>query len=225
MCIRGGHREQDLRGGSRALSSMPENSFPSRTSAGTIQRLNHCQKMGQSGGRGCTGRIRDIFVILPGFKITQRRRATRRIRHNLESTIDQPLVEKLLENPPHRLHKRRIQRLVIMIKVNPPSHAFNCFLPFAGITHDNRPAFRIVFGDSHFHDLVFASDSEALVDFVFDGETVGVPAKATFYGITIDVGKAGYRVLRGQREAISRQKMNLDSRSKNMSIVRESLAG
>jgi len=39
------------------------------------------------------------------------------------------------------------------------------------------------------------------------------------------VGKAGYRVLRRQREAISRQKMNLDSRSKNMSVVRESLAG
>jgi len=195
MCIRGGRKARDLRGGSRALSSMRANSFPGRILMGTIQRLHNCENVGQSRG-SCTGRIGNVLVILPGFKITQWRGAARRIRHNLESTVDQPLVKKLFENPPHGLHKRRIQRLVIMIKVNPSSHTFNCFSPFVGITHDNRPTFRIVFGDSHFHDVIFACDAETAVDFVFDGETVGVPAEATFYGITIDVCKAGYCVLR-----------------------------
>jgi len=215
-----------LRGGSRALLSRRENSFPGRILRGTIQRLINCENVRQSSGRSCTGWICNILVILAGFKITQRRGAPGRIRHNLESTIDQPLVKKLFEHPPHRLHKRRIQRLVVMVKVNPSSHTFNCFSPFVGVTHDNRPTFRIVFGDSHFHDVVLACDSETPVDFVFDGETVGVPAEATFYGITIDVCKAGYCVLRRQEGANSREKMtqtNLDSGSENMSVVRETL--
>lgn len=82
-----------------------------------------------------------------------------------------------------------------MIEIDPPSHPLDSLSPFAGVAHDDGPAFCIVRGDSHFHDIFFACDAELLVDFVFDGEAVRVPAKTPFDRIPIAMGKTGHRVL------------------------------
>lgn len=43
--------------------------------------------------------------------------------HDFEAAKHELLVPQLLEHPPDRLHERRVQRLVVVLKVDPPTHA------------------------------------------------------------------------------------------------------
>ena len=75
---------------------------------------------------------------------------------DLEPAVHEPLVVQLLEHPPHALHVRRVQRLVVVAEVDPPPHASDLLLPFGGVAHHNGAALLVVFRDAdpvHTHDL------------------------------------------------------------------------
>lgn len=77
-----------------------------------------------------------------------------RIRHDLLATVDLTLVIQLLKDPPDAFHESRVQCLVVVIKINPSSHTFDCLSPFTRVSHHNRSAFGVVFVDTHFQNVV-----------------------------------------------------------------------
>ena len=142
-----------------------------------------------------TGRVVDLLIILPGLKVRERREQPGRVRHDLETAIDEALFKKPFERPPNALHKTKIERLVIIIKVDPATHALDGSAPLGRVPHDDRAAFRIILVDAHREHVRARRDSEFLVDLVLDGYAVRVPAKAPWYVETGDVGMARDDVL------------------------------
>jgi len=134
-----------------------------------------------------TGRVVDLLIILPRLEVRERREQPGRVRHNLETTIDEALFKKHFERPPNTLHKTKIERLVIIIKVDPATHALDGSAPLGRVAHDDRAAFRIVLVDTHREHVRARRDSEFLVNLVLDGYTVRVPTKAPRYMETGDV--------------------------------------
>jgi hypothetical protein len=134
-----------------------------------------------------TGRVVDLLIILPGLKVRERREQPGRVRHNLETTIDEALFKELFERPPNTLHETKIERLVIVIKVDPATHALDSSAPLGRVAHDDRAAFRIILVDPHREHVRARRDSEFLVDLVLDGYAVRVPAKAPRYVETGDM--------------------------------------
>lgn len=51
--------------------------------------------------------------------------------------------------------------------------------PFSGVAHDNSATLLVVLGNAEFHDSCLAGDSQLLVNFVLDGQSMSVPAEAT----------------------------------------------
>jgi hypothetical protein len=134
-----------------------------------------------------TGRVVDLLIILPGLKVRERREQPGRVRHNLETTVDDALFKKLFERPPNTLHETKIKRLVIIIKVDPATHALDGSAPLGRVAHDDRAAFRIILVDAHREHIRARRDSEFLVNLVLNRYAVRVPAKAPRYVETGDV--------------------------------------
>ena len=136
------------------------------------------------------------MIRLPSFEIRKRRCASSGIRHNPQPAIHHALLEQLAKSPPHRLHKRKIQRFIIVVEIDPPAHPLNGLPPFGRIPHDDLPALFIVLVNAHFHDIFLASDPEAFVYFVFYGQAVRIPAESTRYVVPADVGMSSHDILR-----------------------------
>jgi hypothetical protein len=128
-----------------------------------------------------TGRVVDLLIILPSLKVREWREQPGRVRHNLETTIDEALFKELFERPPNTLHKTKIKRLVIVIKVDPATHALDGSAPLGRVAHHDRAAFRVILVDAHREHVSARRDSEFLVNFVLDGYAVRVPPKAPRY--------------------------------------------
>eukprot|EP00162_Nutomonas_longa_P014983 comp22153_c0_seq2/m.51930 comp22153_c0_seq2/g.51930 ORF comp22153_c0_seq2/g.51930 comp22153_c0_seq2/m.51930 type:complete len:401 (+) comp22153_c0_seq2:2102-3304(+) len=94
-------------------------------------------------------RIRHVLVVLVCLKVTQWGSATKGIWHDLETMIHKTFLIQLSKHPPHTFHKRRIQCLIVIIKVNPPSKSGHNLPPFPRISHHNRPTLRIILINSH----------------------------------------------------------------------------
>ena len=48
---------------------------------------------------------------------------------HLEPAVHQPLLKELSKHPPHALHEGRIQRLIVVLKVDPSANALDSLLP------------------------------------------------------------------------------------------------
>lgn len=146
---------------------------------------------------GLTRGIIDIAVSLARLEIRQRGRAPRRVRHHTQAAVHHALLEQLAERPPHRLHKRDIQRLVIIIKVDPAAHALDGGAPLGRVAHDDLPALVVVLVDAHREHVVLPRDAQSLVDLVLDGQPVRVPPEPPCNVVPADVRVPGDDVLIG----------------------------
>ena len=63
------------------------------------------------------------------LEVRQRCRRTPRVRDHLECLVHEILIPQLLEAPPHRLHIRRVHRLVVIVEVDPSSDAAGDVVP------------------------------------------------------------------------------------------------
>lgn len=70
--------------------------------------------------------------------------------------------------------------LVVIIKINPSSKTLDGLPPFSCVTHDNGSALFVVLADTKFHDGLLARDTQLLVNLVFDGKAMRIPAEAAF---------------------------------------------
>lgn len=68
--------------------------------------------------------------------------------------------------------------LIIVIEINPSAQTFDGMSPFRRVLHHDGPAFSIVLFNSHLIDSVTRRNTMSLIDLVFNGKPLGVPAKA-----------------------------------------------
>src|SRR5439155_14217039 len=93
--------------------------------------------------------------------------------------VNAALVPQLLYDPPHRLHERRIHRLVVVVEVDPAARARHRRAPFGDVALHHRAALLVERGDADLADVGRALQTERLLRQVLDGKAVAVPAEAT----------------------------------------------
>ena len=120
------------------------------------------------------------------------------------TTVHLILLPKLAKDPPDTLHERDVERLVVVVKVDPSSDPLHRMSPFSRVSHDNLTAGRVVLVDTHIHDVLLAFDVELFVNLVLDGETVSVPAESTFDVETVGPRVTGHHILLCQTAQIAR---------------------
>jgi hypothetical protein len=79
--------------------------------------------------------------------------------------------------------------------------------PFRGKLHNNCSAFLVVLLDSDLLNCLQTGHAELLIDLIFDGDTVGIPAKSSLDVMTLHSPVSGNDILdsRGEKVAIVRQ--------------------
>lgn len=137
-----------------------------------------------------TSRVMDVPVFQPRFEVTQRSGAPSGVRHNPQSLVNQVLLKQLSKDPPDTFHVGSVERLVIVVKVDPPSQPLHRLPPLGRVSHDNGTTFFVVLVDTQSENVGFRSDVELFVDLVFDGETVGVPTETAFDVEAVGVSKS-----------------------------------
>jgi hypothetical protein len=93
--------------------------------------------------------------------------------------------------------------LVVVIKVYPATQAFDGVAPLVTITHNDSATLSIVLLEAHLHDGLLAGDVELLVNLVFDGNAVRVPAESPFNMIAFHGPVSGNDILDGGREEMA----------------------
>lgn len=101
----------------------------------------------------------------------------------------------------------RVTHLVVVVEVDPAAQPLDRVPPLLAVPHHDGTALGVVLLQAHLHDGGFARDAELLVDFMFNGQAMGVPAETP-----LDV-----EALHGP---VSRDDV-LDGRSKEMAVVGE----
>ncbi len=118
----------------------------------------------------------DIFITLSNFMAAEWRAATRAIRNNLITLIEQFLVPKLLQNPPDALDIIVAEGDVGIVQIYPETNALGELLPIGQITQDTCTAFFVKSGNAIFFNFVLVLEAEFFFDFDFDWQTVCIPA-------------------------------------------------
>ena len=73
--------------------------------------------------------IRHFLIVGASLEIGQHGIASRGERHDFGATVDEALIEDLLEGPPDALHVVTVHRLVVVLKIDPATEAADRLLP------------------------------------------------------------------------------------------------
>mmetsp|Transcript_80583 Transcript_80583/g.184579 ORF Transcript_80583/g.184579 Transcript_80583/m.184579 type:complete len:441 (+) Transcript_80583:2409-3731(+) len=143
------------------------------------------------------GRVRHVLVVLGHLEIRQRRAARRRIRHHPERTVHHPLQEQLLEHPPPGLHEGRVHRLVVVVKIDPPTEPGDDLPPLPGVLGDDLLTLLVVLLDPDLRDIVLVFHPQLLVDDLLHGKPVAIPPKTPLDVVAGLVGIPGHHIFQG----------------------------
>ena len=117
-----------------------------------------------------------VDVGLAQLVARQCRAAARAVGHDLEVLVEQPLVEELLQVPPHRFDVGRVERPVGLVHVDPVADAGGQAGELVDVGVHRLPAQPGELGDADLLlYLLLARDAELLLDLHLDREPVGVP--------------------------------------------------
>jgi hypothetical protein len=120
------------------------------------------------------GGVLDHLIVLSSLEVGEGGGASGGVRHDLETTVHEALVEELLENPPDGLHELKVHGKVGLLEVNPTTETTESLLPLAGVTKDDRTALLVISSNAHLHNIILGLDVKLLVDLILDGKTVTV---------------------------------------------------
>ena len=123
------------------------------------------------------GVVDNFLVALIGFEVGQRRGAAGAVRQNLVAFVDQSLIPEILEHVPDGFHVLGVHGAVSVAEIDPAAHAGYDGFPFGGVTENNGAAGLIEFGDAVIFDLFFAGKMKLFFHFIFNRQTVAVPAE------------------------------------------------
>mmetsp|Transcript_3528 Transcript_3528/g.9127 ORF Transcript_3528/g.9127 Transcript_3528/m.9127 type:complete len:398 (+) Transcript_3528:2121-3314(+) len=147
--------------------------------------------------------VRHVLVVLSRLKVGEGGAAGRRVGHHLVAPVDEVLVKELLADPPDALHVVEVERLVIVLHVDPPRHPPHNALPLVGVAHHHAAALCIVCLDRHLEDVVARLDPQLLVNLVLNGKPVTVPAPLALHAVAVHVGVASHDVLDRPRQDVA----------------------
>ena len=134
-------------------------------------------------------------VVHPQLVVGQRGLAPPAVGQHLEALVDQALVPELPEGPHDALHVGDVQRLVVVLEVDPAGLAGDVVLPVAGVTQHRLPAGLVELLDAHGQDVVLAGDAEQPFGLDLSGQAVRVPAESALHPVALHGPEPRHQVL------------------------------
>ena len=131
----------------------------------------------QADGDGGVLAVLVDVVVHAQLVVGQRRLVVPAVGQHAEALVDQALVVQLLEGPDDRLHVVGLERLVVVVEVDPPSLAGDVLTPVVGVLQDRGAAGGIELLDAELDDLVLGLDAELAHRLELGRQPVGVPAE------------------------------------------------
>ncbi len=121
------------------------------------------------------------IVVHPELMVGQRRLVAPAVREDPVPLVGEPLLVELLERPDHRLHVGHVERLVVVVEVDPAGLARDVLLPLARVVQHGVASGGVERRDAHLLDLALVGDAELPLRLELGRETVRVPAEAAFH--------------------------------------------
>ena len=161
-------------------------------------------------------------VVHPQLVVGQRGLAPPAVRQHLEALVDQALVPQLLEGPHDALHVGEVERLVVVLEVDPARLPGYVVLPVAGVAQHGLAAGLVELLDAHGEDAGLAGDAEQPFGLDLGGQAVAVPAEPALDPPALHGAKARHQVLdvAGEQVAVVRQPVG-----ERRAVVEDELVG
>ena len=140
-------------------------------------------------------RILHVLVVRVRFEIAERRRQPEAVRHDPVRLVDAPLIPEPLEDPPDGLHEARVHRLVVVVEVDPTTHARHRLAPLGDVRLHHRAALLVERADAVRLDRGAARQPERLLRQRFDRQPVTIPTEAPLHRLPAHVPIARHDVL------------------------------
>ena len=119
-----------------------------------------------------------VDVVHLGLGGRQRRLAAPAVPEHPEPRVHEPLVPEGLEGPHDAFHVVQVERLVVVVEVDPAGLAGDVGAPLVGVAQHGGPAGVVELGDAHLLDLGLVLDPELVLGLDLRRQPVGVPAEA-----------------------------------------------
>ncbi len=147
--------------------------------------------------------ILHIFVAFAHLLLRQRCFTARANIHGTIIFVHEPLVPKLFEHPPDRLHIVFVHRAIGMIKIYPTAEAGNRFFPVFYIAKYFATAKFVKRGDPEGFNFFFGFGAQFFFNNVFDRQTVTIPSPAALHAIPLHGPKARHHVFHERRNKVA----------------------
>ncbi len=144
-----------------------------------------------------------VDVVHPRLGVAQRRLAAPAVGEHPEALVDEALVPQGLERPEHALHVVEVERLVVVLEVDPPGLRADVLLPVLRVPQHRRAAGVVELGDAERLDLRLVRDPELLLGLDLGGQAVAVPAEAALDPAAAHRLVAGHDVLDVARQQVA----------------------
>ena len=146
-------------------------------------------------------------VVHPQLVVRQRGLVVPAVRQHPEALVGEPLVVQALERPDDALHVGRVERLVVVLEVDPARLAGDVLLPLLRVAQHRLAGLRVEGADAHLLDLLLLGDAQLAHRLELGGQPVGVPAEAAVHLLAAHRLVAREEVLRvaGEQVAVVRQ--------------------
>ncbi len=132
----------------------------------------------------CDGDDLHVLISLRYLVGSQSCSATRAVRQDLMTFIDETCLEELINDPPYGLDVIIVKSDVRIIHVSHVTHALTHISPHIRVCENRITAFLVEFLDSIFFYILLAVHSQLLLDFDFNRKSVGIPAGFPVYLIS-----------------------------------------
>ena len=161
--------------------------------------LGHLESHGQ---RGILTALVDV-VVHPQLVAGQGGLVVPAVRQHAVALVGQALVPQPFEGPDHRFHETGIERLVVIVEVDPPGLASDVGPPFLGVLQHRCAAGLVELVDAQLFDLALLGDAELALHLEFGGQAVRVPAEPPLHLVAAHGAVARHDVLDVAGEQVS----------------------
>ena len=117
--------------------------------------------------------------------------------------VGQPFLMQGLEGPQHAFHKCDVERLVVVLEIDPARLTRPGALPLVGVAQHALAGLRVEGFDAHVFDLRLLGDAELLHGLELSRQPVGIPAEPTVHLLATHRLKPGEYVFRVSREQVA----------------------
>ena len=120
-------------------------------------------------------------VVHPELVVRQRRLVAPAVGQHAVALVGEALPVQLLERPDHRLHVGDVERLVVVVEVDPARLTGDVLLPLLRVAQHGLLGRLVEGGDAHLLDLALVGQAELPLRLELGREAVGVPAEAAVH--------------------------------------------